>query len=139
MHPEQGCPSIDGGGDVTQAQGYIWVYSELGKGTTFKIYLPRVTGSAQPMPPPHPTASIAYGTEHILMVEDNPDVLATTVALLNSLGYTVLTATTPKEAIRVAQAHPIDLLVTDVVLLQMQGVRSVRAHLRDFEQEFART
>lgn len=108
-------------GIINQAQGYIWVYSELGKGTTFKIYLPRVTGSAQPLPSPHPTASIAYGTERILLVEDNPDVLATTASLLNNLGYTVLTATTPEEAIQVAQAHPIDLLITDVVLPQMRG------------------
>lgn len=93
-------------GIINQAQGYIWVYSELGKGTTFKIYLPCATGSAQPLPFPHPTASIAYGTERILLVEDNP---------------TVLTATTPEEAIQVAQAHPIDLLITDVVLPQMRG------------------
>lgn len=108
-------------GIVTQAQGYIWVYSEPGKGTTFKIYLPRVSDSTQPITSPTPTAPIQKGTERILLVEDNLDVLESTKALLQSLGYTVLSAVHPDEAIALARANPIDLLVTDVILPQMRG------------------
>ena len=108
-------------GLVSQAGGYIWVYSELGKGTTFKIYLPRVPEAPQPLEKAPDEAPAHRGEAYILLVEDNPDVLETTAALLRSLGYTVQTATTPSEAIEIAQSHPIDLLITDVVLPQMRG------------------
>lgn len=108
-------------GIVSQAGGYIWVYSEPGKGTTFKIYLPRVHEAPQPLEKVPNEAPAQGDGARILLVEDNPDVLETTAALLRSLGYSVQTATMPSEAIAIAQSHPIDLLITDVVLPQMRG------------------
>ena len=110
-------------GIVKQNHGFINVYSEPGKGTTFKIYLPRYLSdpvSARWMPAPvvEPT-----GTETVLLVEDEEALLKLGERLLKRLGYTVLAAGGPTQALELAAAHggSIDLLLTDVIMPEMSG------------------
>lgn len=108
-------------GIVKQLGGHIWVYSERGKGTTFKLYFPRLVDEhvapALKMPPP----VIERGSETILVVEDESDVRAVAVETLTHYGYTVFSASTPAEALQLAEKQRFDLLVTDVVLPTMSG------------------
>ena len=111
-------------GIVKQSGGYIWVYSEPGLGTTFKIYLPRAEGSvagsvAQGLVPP---VSL-HGSETILLVEDEEMVRTLVQKVLNANGYSVLVAANGPEAERVGAEHPgpIHLLMTDVVLPGRNG------------------
>ncbi len=110
-------------GAVKQNNGFIYAYSEPGQGTTFKIYLPRqATANAQStVEPKDPWATRGSGT--ILLVEDEPSILRMTKAMLERLGYAVVAAATPREAIRLAQEQTdrIDLLLTDVVMPEMNG------------------
>jgi PAS domain S-box-containing protein len=110
-------------GVVKQNNGFINVYSEPGQGTTFKIYLPRHLSKAVPLPKKRPDTSGARGNETVLLVEDEREILEMTTMMLERLGYTVLAAGTPGEAVRLAQEHPgrIDLLLTDVVMPEMNG------------------
>ena len=109
-------------GIVKQNNGSINVYSEPGKGTTFRIYLPRFAGAegtkvtATAAKPPH-------GTGTVLLVEDEKSIRITTDLFLKDLGYTVLVAENPKEALVLASEHPdqIDLLITDVIMPGMSG------------------
>lgn len=116
-------------GIVKQSGGNIWVYSEPGRGATFKIYLPRVDER-----PDEPVAASAAdqvtGSETILVVEDEPGVRALVRKVLERLGYRVIVAATPREAVDLAQHHngPIHLLMTDVVLPEMSG-SSVAQHI----------
>jgi CheY-like chemotaxis protein len=110
-------------GIVKQNSGFINVYSEPGQGSTFKIYLPRlVTDEDTDMTVPEKKAA-AGGTETILLVEDEPMILDMTTTMLEMLGYTVLAAASPDEAIRLAKDHTgkIHLLMSDVVLPEMNG------------------
>ena len=110
-------------GIVKQSGGYIWVYSEPGRGTTFKIYLPRVEATPEPLAP-QPVRSISpHGSETVLVVEDQDEVRKLTRRVLEARGYTVLVAANGTEALQVAQAHagPIHLLATDVVMPGMSG------------------
>jgi PAS domain S-box-containing protein len=110
-------------GIVKQNNGFINVYSELGKGTTVKIYLPRyIKKVSQPhMQGLEEPAEI--GDETILLVEDEKAILRMTTIMLESLGYAVLAASSPTEAFSVSNSHPgeIDLLMTDVVMPEMSG------------------
>jgi len=111
-------------GIVKQNDGFINVYSELGLGTTFKLYLPLyVVKSEQRLPEPEATKPVATGHETILLVEDEPLILEMTTLMLEHQGYTVLPAATPGEAIRLAREHAgeIHLLMTDVVMPEMNG------------------
>ncbi|MFH0996312.1 MAG: response regulator [Pseudomonadota bacterium] len=110
-------------GAVKQNNGFINVYSEPGQGTTIKIYLPRRKGNDGRTKKKGPAAPIARGHETILLAEDEPVILELTTTMLEQLGYSVLAASTPGEAIRLAQAHPgpIHLLMTDVVMPEMNG------------------
>jgi PAS domain S-box-containing protein len=110
-------------GIIKQNGGHIWVYSEYGRGSTFKIFLPRASGSPAPEPPLDPTDVRVTGNETVLVVEDEPLVRAITVETLETLGYHVLQAGNGEEALTVARAYegPIDILVTDVVMPAMGG------------------
>ena len=110
-------------GVVKQSGGFIWVYSEVGKGTSFKIYLPRVE---QPEDKGALTVAFAEaprGTETILLAEDEQDVREVAREFLESGGYTVIEAVNGAEALRLATEHEatIDLLVTDMVMPGMTG------------------
>jgi len=112
-------------GIVKQSGGYIWVYSELGKGTTFKVYLPRVTDAIPASAAPAITTSSAArkGHETILLVEDEPDLRELTEMVLSERGYTVIGAPSPAEAERLAGKNgaEIHLLLTDVVMPGISG------------------
>jgi two-component system cell cycle sensor histidine kinase/response regulator CckA len=109
-------------GIVKQSGGSIWVYSEPGLGTTFKIYLPRCEEPvAEHEAPPLPL-SPRPGTETVLLVEDEAEVRRLVERLLRMQGYAVLSAASPAEAIAAARAAGrIDLLVTDVIMPGMNG------------------
>ena len=109
-------------GVVKQSHGFIWVYSEVGQGTTFKIYLPQVTEAAG-ADQPGPTVDSSAGTETILLVEDNAGLRKLTIRFLEPAGYTVLGAATGEEALSLLERHEdsVHLLLTDVVMPGMSG------------------
>jgi two-component system, cell cycle sensor histidine kinase and response regulator CckA len=109
-------------GIVKQTGGHIWVYSEPGRGTTFKVCFPRVDASVEPPPPPPPT-DVLTGAETILVVEDEPGVRELVRKVLARYGYRVLVAAAPREALVLAERYGdlIHLLVTDVILPEMSG------------------
>jgi PAS domain S-box-containing protein len=109
-------------GIIKQSGGHISVYSEPGRGTTFKIYLPQIPAENQPPPPK--SAALPGGTETILLVEDDASLCELAATLLRRLGYTVLTAANGVEALSLKQQRAtghIDLLFTDVVMPHMSG------------------
>jgi two-component system cell cycle sensor histidine kinase/response regulator CckA len=110
-------------GIVKQSGGFIWVYSELGKGTSFKIYLPRVVQSEDHAATPRPATEFPMGTETVLLTEDEQDVREIARQFLESGGYRVIEAKNGAEAIRLAGEHrgEIQLLVTDMVMPGMTG------------------
>ncbi len=110
-------------GIVKQSGGYIWVYSEPGRGTTFKIYLPRVEAPVETAAPAAGPSGSLGGSDTVLVVEDDEDVRRLTHKVLQGRGYTVLVSENGPEALRVAAQHagPIQLLVTDVVMPGMSG------------------
>jgi PAS domain S-box-containing protein len=110
-------------GIVKQSGGDIWVYSEPGRGTTFKIHLPRLQSVVAPGPAVKPLVTRTAGTETILLVEDEEGVRNIARRILNMAGYTVLTAGTASDALLICKAHQgqIHLLLTDVVMPHMSG------------------
>jgi signal transduction histidine kinase len=110
-------------GIVNQSGGTIWVYSEPGRGTTFKIYLPRTTDDVNGLGCGRAVTPPALGSETILLVEDEKGVRDLVRDVLQARGYTVLEAGHGIEALAVARRHngPIDLLLTDVVMPRMGG------------------
>jgi PAS domain S-box-containing protein len=109
-------------GIVKQSGGNIWVYSEPGAGTTFKIYLPRVDASAAKIRRV-PAEAGATGTETVLVAEDEDAVRRAAVRILESAGYRVLVAANGDAAVRLCEQHQdeIRLLLTDVVMPNMSG------------------
>src|SRR5439155_420248 len=110
-------------GIVKQSEGDIWVYSEQGRGSSFKIYLPRTDGV-----PENPRRDTLRrpprkGTETILLAEDAEVLRRLMREILSRSGYTLLIASTGEEALRLSREHPgpIHLLVTDMVMPQMGG------------------
>ncbi|MGA2227031.1 MAG: PAS domain S-box protein, partial [Syntrophobacteraceae bacterium] len=110
-------------GIVKQNDGFIYVASELGKGTTFKIYLPRFEAETAQVPSEEITIERRKGTETILLVEDDEAILDLSKIILEKLGYTVFAAQTPVYAIHLAEEHSGDLhlLITDLVMPEMNG------------------
>jgi hypothetical protein len=115
-------------GVVKQSGGFIWVYSELGKGTSFKIYLPRVDQPEDKANTTPPFAEAPRGTETILLAEDEQDVREVAREFLESGGYTVIEACNGADALRLATEHKaaIDLLVSDMVMPGMTGKELAR-------------
>ena len=123
-------------GIVKQNGGHIWVYSELGHGTTFKLYFPRVyepISAPRSIPAGVRTPGTESPTETVLVVEDDPSVRTTLVRILRRQGYTVLPAAHGGEAMRIAAAHPgaIDLVISDLMMPEMSG--------REFVDRFSAT
>ncbi|MBN2163891.1 MAG: PAS domain S-box protein [Pontiellaceae bacterium] len=118
-------------GVVKQNDGFITVYSELGEGSTFKLYLPRFadTYDAVKVDLHHPDLHCGRGT--IMLVEDEPAILRMTNRMLTSVGYEVIATSSPKEAIELAETYceKIDMLMTDVVMPEMNGRDLARAVL----------
>ena len=125
-------------GATKQNNGFIYVYSEPGLGSTFTIYLPRHTGKGMLTRTEVTAKPVAHGQETILLVEDEPSILNVTTMILTGQGYTVLAANSPGEAIRLAGEHAgeISLLITDVIMPEMNGrdlaenLRSLYPHIK---------
>jgi two-component system cell cycle sensor histidine kinase/response regulator CckA len=109
-------------GIVQQSGGSIWVYSEPGKGTTFKVYFPRVDGAVDSVRPMMAPATLR-GSETILLVEDDDQVRTVARGILGKSGYHVIEARNAGEALLHSEKHPatIHLLLSDVVMPQMSG------------------
>ena len=110
-------------GIVKQSGGFIWVYSEVGKGTSFKIYLPRLDQAEEHVNVPHNNKELPMGSETVLLAEDEQDVREIAREFLESGGYRVIEAKDGAEAIQLAAKHgsQIHLLVTDMVMPGMTG------------------
>ncbi len=120
-------------GIIKQNDGFIKVHSEPGQGTTFKLYLPRYLDEAVHVRHQEREAQIPVGHETILLVEDESLILSMTTLMLEKLGYQVLSASTPADAMRVTSAHEgeIRLLIVDVIMPEMNGrdlANQVAAH-----------
>ncbi|HLY60848.1 MAG TPA: response regulator [Terriglobia bacterium] len=110
-------------GIVKQSKGHIWVYSELGAGTTFKIYLPRVDEALVQVEPVLAQPDLRPGSETVLLVEDEEAVRILVRRVLESSGYHVLEARHGAEALVICDEHkdPIQMLMTDVIMPEMSG------------------
>jgi signal transduction histidine kinase len=109
---------------VNQSGGHIGVYSEEGKGTTFKVYFPQVEQPLKAAASPAPAGPLPRGTETLLVVEDEPALRLLTQGVLAAQGYEVLLAVNGQDGLRVVREHkgsPISLVLTDVIMPQMGG------------------
>jgi PAS domain S-box-containing protein len=115
-------------GIVKQSGGDVWVYSELGHGTTFKVYLPSTTAAAEEKPVFAESAPSARGGGTVLLAEDEPALQELVVETLTEAGYTVIAASRAAEALERAASHPepIQLLLTDVIMPGMSGPELAR-------------
>ncbi|MFL6210413.1 MAG: PAS domain S-box protein [Pyrinomonadaceae bacterium] len=123
-------------GIVKQSGGNIWVYSEVGLGTTFKVYLPRVDEGAEEYQRGAETEAALYGTETILLAEDEEMVRKLAREVLEMYGYQVLEAANGGAALLICERHtePIHLLITDVIMPEMSG-RKLAARLARLRPE----
>ena len=110
-------------GIVKQSGGTVWVYSEVGKGTTFKVYLPRVDEIPEIEINDSGLFAVTRGRETVLLVEDEDVVRNLSKEILENYGYSVMTATNGKEGLHLGKEFEghIDLLITDVIMPQMGG------------------
>jgi CheY-like chemotaxis protein len=110
-------------GIVKQNNGFINVYSEPNQGSTFKIYLPRDESQPSTARLPDTSGDLPTGSETVMLVEDEASLLRFARTLLEDLGYTVITADSPRKAIQRAKDYTeeIHLLMTDVVMPEMNG------------------
>lgn len=119
-------------GIVAQSDGHVWIHSEIGAGTTVRLYLPRVEASEESEPsnatlPTVPEPHALTGTGRILLVEDDTTVRLIVTEVLNVSGYHTVVAETPDEALRItADMPPVDLILTDIVMPGMDGTALVK-------------
>ncbi|MBZ5702491.1 MAG: PAS domain S-box protein [Acidobacteriia bacterium] len=115
-------------GIVKQSGGHIEVYSEVGKGTSFKIYLPRVNEKPQALPAATPQQGEMRGTETVLVVEDDEELRTMAREYLAAQGYTLLVASNSAEALPIVESHPgpIAIVITDVVMPGLSGPQLVQ-------------
>jgi CheY-like chemotaxis protein len=120
-------------GIVKQSGGAIWVYSEPGQGTTFKVYFPRVDHEVELSGPAELSDTRSAGTETLLIAEDDPVVRMTVCHTLRARGYSVLETSDGVQAAAASAAHrgDIDLLLTDVVMPRMGGAELAERLLRE--------
>ncbi len=128
-------------GIIQQNKGYIDFESEPGKGTLFKIYLPLYKQHVAPQESPNPEPETVHAEATILLVEDEPAILKLCTIMLESNGYKVIEASTPTEAIQMAEQYPgtINLLLTDVIMPEMNGIdlsRKLQAAYPDLKSLF---
>jgi CheY-like chemotaxis protein len=111
-------------GIVRQSGGHVWVYSELGHGSAFKVYLPYVDAKATDVGTAKTEQETPRGTETVLLAEDEDQIRRVSARLLSDLGYTVIPARNGDEAIELAAKHngSIDILLSDVVMPEMNGL-----------------
>ena len=123
-------------GAIRQSNGHIEVYSEVGKGTTFKIYLPAESGAPESLTPALGLRPVTGGSETVLVVEDDERVRNVATKVLRNAGYRVLSASNGEAALDLAShdREPIHLLVTDVVMPGMNG-RQLAEHLAEGHPE----
>lgn len=121
-------------GIVKQSRGHITVYSELGRGTTFKIFFPTAAGLAAAAMPGTTIEDSLRGRERIVLCEDDEGVRHLATRILTKAGYTVLSAPGGKTALKLVTEHPgkIDLLVTDVIMPEMNGKEVAQALTQHF-------
>lgn len=125
-------------GIVKQNGGLVNLYSEPGMGTAVKIYIPRYSGEPGAQEDKRPGIGVERGKETILLVEDEPSLRALTKKMLETMGYTVLDAGNPSEAMKIAEGYPgeIHLLLTDVILPETdgkelsQGIKAMRPNIK---------
>jgi len=117
-------------GIIKQSGGFIWVYSEPGQGTCFKVYLPRIDMHTTPPPSLNTPVELRKGTETILLVENAEPLRTLAKEFLKGGGYAVLEAENGKEALRIASSFggTIHLLLTDVIMPGMGG-KQLALHL----------
>jgi CheY-like chemotaxis protein len=129
-----GLPTVYG--IVQQSHGHMTVYSEVGKGTTFHVYLPRVDKVMEAERQPEDGANILRGVETVLVVEDEQGVRELASTILREAGYHLLTAATPEEAIELEKQYEgtIDLLLTDVIMPRMTGREMARSMVYHWPQ-----
>jgi len=122
-------------GIVKQSEGYVWCYSEIGVGTTFKIYLPRVDEEASPRRKPT-AAGPAGGSETVLLIEDDASLRDLLCETLEGAGYTVLVADGGAKALQIADEYggAIHLIVTDVIMPGLTG-RQAAEKIKDAHSE----
>ncbi len=115
-------------GIVKQNNGFIWVYSEPGKGTTFKIYLPKVKEGTEPEEKERTPVSDLNGSETVFIVEDNDSLRNLTRKILERYEYSVLEAENGADALRVSEEYEgqIDLMLTDVVMPKISGKETAK-------------
>ena len=114
-------------GIVKQSDGYIWVYSELDMGTTFKVYMPRVEESIVTIEKPIVGDQSMRGKETVLVVEDEDEVRNLVSEMLRFYGYNVLEAANASNALSIFEKYQksIDLILTDIIMPQMSGTELI--------------
>jgi PAS domain S-box-containing protein len=120
-------------GLVKQHQGFVHLYSEIGRGTTVKVYLPLAAGAAASVSPDQEVTALPGGTERILLVEDDERLREVAERLLRKVGYQVMSASDGRQGIELYRSHrsEIDLVVTDVVMPRLTGEQLYEALRRD--------